>query len=579
MHLYSTSLLNKRFYLPFAQASHSFVSTDRKPVVIQFTANVMDDVIIPVPYSANDSIASKVTITAVNALFFLSAVGIVNASSASAVPATKLSLPIDAAATETTVTQAFIDRGSSLPTATTDTPGSNPVRFTSDKTTTLKPLTLDSSPWAASTSADFTASNEQVSINHSNIVLNACSDDASCDQTALTFVPLAADPVPQDSEIAASEPEVAPTPPQNSISTPPTPIDSASLVAQTEQPSAATLPEHSTAIEALGSPSIRLQGVYLQEGDEASARARITGMYAPNTSLLFGITVDAVTGDAFTDSEGSGLDLNELYVAASPPSLPGLRAVFGMIDLTSYFDRNSFAKDAATHFFNPVFQTNPALSVTGIGSRPGALVAWNPIDNLSLTGATFSSSRDLGEFQLDGFAGEVGVRFGNVIVRGTYATDRDAGQDDGFEEIYQISRNGGEDFGLRSGDREVAYGLNIEAFIPEISLGLFGRYGWYENQSIDQGGQTYSLGFNLLDLLLPSDRLGLGYGRELSNNRLRRRSGTDMPDVWELFYDTRLTRNLRAGISLQARDQFSETVLGFRVRADINSDEIGRLFR
>jgi hypothetical protein len=325
----------------------------------------------------------------------------------------------------------------------------------------------------------------------------------------------------------------------------------------------------------LGEPIVTAQGVYLLEGGESSARARLSASYALTPNVLFGATVDVTTGDAFTDSPEDGVDLNELFVTVSPPTVPSLRLTLGMIDLTSYFDRNSFAKDAATHFFNPVFQTNPALAAAGIGSRPGVLVNWDLTDNLSVRGAAFSSDRDLDDFAFDGAAAEVALRMGNLIVRGTYATDRDAGQDSGFNEIFQFQR-GNDDFGLQSDDREIAYGVNAEYFIPEINLGLFARYGWYENQTLDRGGNTYSVGLNALDLFFADDRLGLGYGRALSNDSLRRDRGDDIPDVWELFYDVRLTRNFRAGVSLQAREAFSETVAGLRIRADFNLSDLWR---
>lgn len=327
--------------------------------------------------------------------------------------------------------------------------------------------------------------------------------------------------------------------------------------------------------DALGEPLVTVQGVYLLEGDDSSARARLSASCAITPNVLVGTTLDLTTGDAFTDSPEAGFDLNELFVTVSAPTLPSLRLTLGMIDLTSYFDRNSFAKDAATHFFNPVFQTNPALAAAGIGSRPGVLVNWDLTDNLSLRGAAFSSDRDLDEFAFDGAAAEVALRLGHLIVRGTYVTDRDAGQDSGFNEIFQF-RRGDDDFGLQSDDRETAYGLNAEYFIPAINLGLFARYGRYENQALDRGGNTHSLGVNVLDLFFADDRLGLGYGRELSNNSLRRDRDDEIPDVLELFYDVRLARHFRAGVTLQGRDAFSETVAGLRLRADFNLSDLWR---
>jgi hypothetical protein len=319
-----------------------------------------------------------------------------------------------------------------------------------------------------------------------------------------------------------------------------------------------------------------VQAAYLQQGSEGSARLRGGGIYVLSPSVLGGITADLSTGEAFGSGGQTSLSLNELYLTASPAHTPELRLTAGLMDLTSYFDRNSFAKDSLTHFFNPVFQTNPALSAANLSSRPGALVNWTPVDQVSLTATTFSSQRDISRFALDSFAGEVGVRWGNAIVRGTYATSRDSGQGSGFEEIFAVDRGDGE-FGPRQGDRETGVGLNAEAFIPGLNLGLFGRYGWYTNETLGSSGQTYSLGVNGLDVLMAGDRLGLGYGRQLSNPSLRQASGNPVPDVWELFYDAPVLDNLRAGVSVQQRNAWTETYLGFRLRYDLVWNPLGRV--
>lgn len=311
-------------------------------------------------------------------------------------------------------------------------------------------------------------------------------------------------------------------------------------------------------------PLVQYQAVTIVQDGDFAGRLRASALYAISPQVLFGATVDLTTGDAFVDSRESGLSLNELYVAAAPiRDLPNLRVVAGLLDLTSYFDRNSFAKDGATHFFNPVFQTNPALSAAGIATRPGLLLNWSATDQLELKAAAFSSRRNLGEFAIDGFAAEVGYRIENLIVRGTYASGRDAGSNDGFSEIFQFNR--GSRFGLREGDRESSFGLNAEYFIESLNLGLFGRYGRYENAGVDRGGDTFNLGINALDVFRQRDRLGLAYGQQLSNSDLRRGK---RPDVWELFYDMPVASRIRAGVSLQSRDELSETVLGIRLRAD-----------
>lgn len=328
----------------------------------------------------------------------------------------------------------------------------------------------------------------------------------------------------------------------------------------------------------LENPLIQVQGVYMLQGNDSSARLRVSGSYAITPNVMVGGTVDFTTGDAFSNSPEEGIDLNELYVAVSPTELPNLRFLAGVLDLTSYFDRNSFAKDAATHFFNPVFQSNPALTAAGLGSRPAILMNWSVADPVEVKIAGFSSSRDWGELALDGFVGEVGIRIDNLILRGTYITGRDAGHDDGFREIYNLAR-GEDQFGLDSDDREQAIGINAEYFIPDINLGLFARYGWYENLDLDRNSTTFSVGLNLLDLFMAEDRLGLAYGQQLSNSELRRDQDDAYPDVWELFYDFRITPHLRAGVTVQTFNQFSETIGGFRIRADFDSSDFGRLFQ
>jgi len=313
-----------------------------------------------------------------------------------------------------------------------------------------------------------------------------------------------------------------------------------------DEPDGSLIPENSPPENEALTPTLDVQGAYLQQED-ASARLRLQGIYPVSPNALFGAIVDLATGDDFAGTEGDGFSLSELYFAGSLPSYPNLRLIAGLMDLTSYFDRNSFAKDSTTHFFHPLFQTNPALASTGVGSRIGGLLNWNITDNVEAKAAVFSSNRNLGDFALDAFAGEIGFRAGNGIIRATYATDEDTGRDGVL--------------GTRNGDRENAFGINGEYFIPEIKLGLFARYGWLENSDQDDSSETYNFGLNFLDLFLQDDRLGLGYafGRGFSEDN----------DVWELFYDIRVSPNLRAGVTLQEREGFSETIFGFRVKTDL----------
>lgn len=262
-------------------------------------------------------------------------------------------------------------------------------------------------------------------------------------QPTSVFVPLGA---------KAQDSVIVPTPPRRFVenSSPSQPVPTVTSLSTTTQSLGPVEPRHlaqaageaedlPTSVQSNPlAPSLILQGVLLNQGD-TSARARLRGTYPVSPHALFGATVDLTTGDDFADTESVGLDLNELYFTGSLPSLPNLRLVVGQLDLTSYFDRNSFAKDSTTHFFNPVFQTNPALAAAGIGSRPALLLNWNVTDNVEAKATAFSSARNLGDLDLDAFAGEVGVRVGTAIIRGTYVSARDARRD-GFEEIFQIER-------------------------------------------------------------------------------------------------------------------------------------------
>lgn len=385
----------------------------------------------------------------------------------------------------------------------------------------------------------------------------------------------AVQPPPADSAVADSAADMA-TPEASAAALAGTEAASAGLQPAAEAGSLAQAAETASGSR-VGQAELSLQAAALLQGSDLSARLRASGLYTFSPSVFAGAVVDLTAGTGFSDSAAVGLDLNELYVTASPANVPELRFTVGLMDLTSYFDRNSFAKDSLTHFFNPVFQTNPALSAVNIGSRPGVLVNWTPLDQLSLTATAFSSSRSLNSFALDAFAGEVGVRFGNAIVRGTYVSGRDAGFGSSFAEAFSLTSSSGTGLGPQAGDRETAFGLNGEYFIPGINLGLFGRYGWYTNQDQGESGTTYSFGVNALDVFLADDRLGLAYGRQLSNASAQAASGRPTPDVLELFYDLRLSPNLRAGVSVQQRNAFSETYLGLRVRYDLSPAEVRRI--
>lgn len=320
---------------------------------------------------------------------------------------------------------------------------------------------------------------------------------------------------------------------------------------------------------AITQPKLTLQGTYLYQASESSARARLQGIYPLSSRVLFGASLDLSTGNAFTDTPNDGFNVNELYLATSLPEIPNLRFSVGQLDLTSYFDRNSFAKDGATHFFNSIFQTNPALSAVGLSSRPGLLVNWNLTDNIEAKAAAFSSARGLGDFSFDGFAGELGLRYGNTIIRGTYATGRESGSKDGPTGIFELPRGNGQS-GVIRGDREEAYGVNAEIFFPGSKMGAFARYGRYNNLDLGEGGDTFSGGVSWLDVFSPDDRLGVAYGRGLSNERLRARADERKPDALEVFYDFRFMPNLRLGFSLQGRNDFSDIVAGVRLKTEFD---------
>ncbi|MGK7890338.1 MAG: hypothetical protein AB4042_13465 [Leptolyngbyaceae cyanobacterium] len=315
--------------------------------------------------------------------------------------------------------------------------------------------------------------------------------------------------------------------------------------------------------------SLTLQGGVVLLDDEFSGRARVSGFYPISPDIALAGAVEVSEGSIFSDSELEGANINELHLTLAPRGVPNLRMRLGHLDLTSYFDRNSFAKDGLTHFFSPTLQTNPALAANGLGSRTGALVNYSVTDNIEARGVLFSSDRSISEFDLTGFGGELGFRAGNAIIRGTYISAIDGGSNDGPDEIFGFTRSDGT-LGIAESDREESFGVNAELFIPSLNMGLFGRYGRYENQDADVSGETFSGGVSFLDVLGRGDRMGLGYGRSLSNNDLREARGEDVADVWELFYDFRLSPDVRLGFTVQQLDDFSETIAGVRLKTEFD---------
>lgn len=313
-------------------------------------------------------------------------------------------------------------------------------------------------------------------------------------------------------------------------------------------PPSSSAPEQPEFSSPATDPYLGLQGIYIFLDEESSARLRLSGYYPLTEHLLVGGSVDLATGEALGDD---GINLNELYLATTFPGLENLRFIVGQLDLTSYFDRNSFAKDSGRDFFNSIFHTNPALAQAGLGSRPGALANWSITDNLEVRGAIFSSAANIGDFSLDGYAAEAAYRAGNLILRGTYASGRD-------------------DFEGIGTDRVEAYGANAEFFIPGMNMGLFARYGHLNNYALDFDSDTFSAGMNLFDVFSRGDRLGLAYGRGLSDEGARRDADEPTPDALELFYDFRAFDNFRLGFSIQQVNDFSETVAGFRVRTELD---------
>lgn len=325
-----------------------------------------------------------------------------------------------------------------------------------------------------------------------------------------------------------------PTAPLSGAPLPTVPSGGMAVVAPVEDPN-----------QPITETSLNLEGLYVLQAGESSARARLSGSTFLTPNLLVGGALDLVTGPDLTNSDG--VQLTELYVAAAVPGVPGLRFRLGQLDITSYFDRNSFAKDVGRDFFNSTFHTNPALiaGANATASRPGGLVQWSLNDDLTLSAAAFSSAANITDFALDGFAGEASLRTGDLILRGTFLTGRDT------------------DF-QGTGDRLDAYGLNAEWFLPQTNLGFFGRYGQL-NSSGGFSGSTYSLGLNAFDVFMDEDRLGLAYGRNLPSASVNGLT----PDVLEVFYDFEALPNVRMGFTFQQRNQLRESFAGFRIRSGL----------
>lgn len=332
----------------------------------------------------------------------------------------------------------------------------------------------------------------------------------------------------------------------NPGSLPLTPSPGMTSVSSPGGPAASELTSPSVPNQSVTESSLSAAGLYVLQGDSSSARGRVSGFHFLSPNWLIGGALDIVTGPDLTNDDG--FQLTELYLATAIPALPGMQFRLGQLDMTSYFDRNSFAKDISRDFFNSTFHTNPAL-VAGANvtsSRPGGLVQWLVMDNLNLSAAVFSSSGNLADFALDGLATEVGFRMGDLVLRGTFVTG-----------------NGSQFDGAKG--RLSGYGINAEWFIPEANLGLFGRYGAL-NSAAGSEGNNYVIGISAQDLFMQDDRLGLAYGRNLALTSVEEST----PDVLELFYDFVALPNLRIGFTLQQRNQLQDSYAGFRIRGGLD---------
>lgn len=363
----------------------------------------------------------------------------------------------------------------------------------------------------------------------------------------LSVIPAASQPVPL---LPGTQP-LAPTAALNPWALPPTmPGPNGQSLQESVQTAASTTATPLVVADTqapLTRPTLDLQGLYILQNSRSSARARLNGSTFLTPNLMVGGTLDVVTGPDLTNSDG--VQITELYLATAIPNAPGLRFRLGQLDLTSYFDRNSFAKDNARDFFNPTFNTNPALiaGANVTASRIGGLVQWAINDDITLSASAFSSAPGLSDFALDGFASEISFRTGNLILRGTYITSKDT--------EFQGTQ-----------DRLNAYGINAEWFIPEADIGFFGRYGRLNNTNTGLAADTYSLGMTALDLFMDNDRLGLAYGRNLSTASVRGLT----PDALEVFYDFEVIPNVRIGFTFQQLNQFTESVAGFRIQSGLD---------
>ncbi|MEN9240421.1 MAG: hypothetical protein Q6J68_06645 [Thermostichales cyanobacterium SZTDM-1c_bins_54] len=346
-------------------------------------------------------------------------------------------------------------------------------------------------------------------------------------------------------------PSLEPAPPPLPILTPPAPDLSISQSAQDLQVQAPPPPPPQLSLDAQ-------VGLKVTSDQGVAGRLGTVTRYTLGSNTILGLDVDIIGGSLFGPS---GIDVKQLFIAQSIPGLENLRFLAGKLDLTAAFDRNSFAKDNLTHFFNFNFGTNPALVAGGLGAKPAFLVDWLVTDDLAVKVAPFASQFVGDVFQFDSLAGEVAFRFQeNYVTRLTFVTGRDTGVST-FRENDRLLRP------VIPGDRVTAFGLNGEAFFPEIRLGAFFRYGYYRSEVTGVDADHFSLGVNLLDLFRPQDRLGIGYARALSNYNFLL-PGERTPDVLEVFYDLKVRDNIRVGFSAQAQDGFSRGVFGVRTKID-----------
>lgn len=241
---------------------------------------------------------------------------------------------------------------------------------------------------------------------------------------------------------------------------------------------------------------------------------------------------------------------------------PGLVVSAGQLDITGYFDTNSFANNERTQFLANTFVNNPAVEFGGTDNfySPGVRVTWWPVENVDISVGAFEGNGDY----VDAFDNPFYMAELNFALK-------PAGREGNYR-VYYWNRQGRSDSelantadpdntGLIKAENK-GFGVSIDQMVTE-NLGVWLRAG-EQSKKVAQFNAHLSLGVNISGAAFgrPDDSIGLGVGSSRMSKVYR-----DYKKSQDPAFDDSIETYMEAYYSISVGGASENT--GFHVSPDI----------